>query len=786
MTTQYGNFSQSIFYTLMPPTATFDVASALVSDFACTMSESPLPDTDWTYTFCLDYSDKPTAASTSLVYRTAAVPFPPGGVIPMYDAGLYDIYIDLPLATRTLSVAPNITKEQVSATPFVYFTAYEVETGNKTETVLLPSTQAYPYWAKDIQHEAAASGSLPAGFMQQISQTDCDPGELHAVVEVLIVVDLYYVNLPMWDPMLIHFESTALGFDDPPVNINDDDGTTRGVPLTMDDWDLPGDSAKATPMVMISPNNRPSAGPVPTTVAGGNSNNNDNTQQGSNSNGVQDSNAQHPTEVIVGSIGTLPVVVGPSSVVIVGSQTLRPGGPAIIVGGVTPVSLVPSATAIVVAGSTTLRLPEISNGPAQDAHPPPVLTIGLSTLTPNAATQFFVAPGQTLTPGGTVTIDGIVVSLAPSALFVVVGGSTQFLPPAVPGSGTVATSQPQIIIGGTTITALPVVPNNKNPNGVQNNAAPGPTFVVGGQTLAPGGQAITVSGTTLSLVPEGSSIVVNGVISAVANSPAQFTQPSITIGDSIFTAIPGPGNSFAMANQILVPGGRAITVSGTVVSLAALASFVVINGVTSTLANVAVAQVTALPVLTVGDSLFQPLPGTGTSYVIGSSILTPGGLITFAGTTISLAAGATAIVINGQTTSLSPTNQPIITHAPLLTVGSQTYTAVSGTTYIVNGQTLTPGGIMTVDGTTISLAPGATQLVYGISGRSTTTALFPATTTRSQSISGTTGATARFTGSDGQAIATSQRTGSASASRIINLLLSIVVPALSLLSLFAI
>jgi hypothetical protein len=785
MTTKYQNFSQSIFYTLIPATTTFDVASALVTDFACTMSESALEGEDWTYTFCLEYTDKPTAASTTLVYRTGAVPFPPGGVIPMYDAGLYDVYIDMPAATHPLSIAPNRTTDQVSATPFVHFTAYEVETGNKTETVQLPSAYVFPYWLKDVQHDVVASGSLPQEFMQQIPQTDCDAGQLQATVDVLIVVDLYYVNLPMWDPFFIHQESSVLGFDDPPVMINND-GSVKGAPITMSDWDLPGDP-QPTPPAVISPNNRPSAGPAPsagpiqTTQADGSNNNNNNNnndnQQGSNSNEAQ---KPQPTGLIVGSVGSVPVVIGPSSIVVIGSQTLQPGGPAVIVGGVTPVSLVPSATAIVVGGSTTIQLPLVSIDPA-----PPVLTIGSSTLTPNAATQFSIAPGQTLTPGGTATIDGTLVSLAPSASFLVVAGSTQLLPNAIAGSGAVATSPPQIFVGATTITALPAQSNpngpNNNQDNPQNDAGPGPTFVVDGQTLAPGGHAITVSGTTLSLVPGGSSVVVNGVTSAVANLPAQSPQPTIVLGNTVFTPVSGQGNTFIIEDQTLAPGGQAITVSGTVISLAPSASFVVVNGVTSTLENPAAARITGAPVLTIGNGIFKPLPGTGTSYLIGSSTLTPAGVITVAGTTISLAAGATEIVINGRTSFLAPGPQAVVTNAPLLTVGSQTYTATSGTTYVVNGQTLTPGGTIVVDGTTISLAPGATQLVYGSSGHSTTTALFPATTTRSQSISGTVAANARPSGNNGQATATSPPKGSASRSRISYCISSLVLLAFSAL-----
>lgn len=741
----------------MSATADFDVASALESDWACTNSYSTVNPT-WTNTWCVDYSDKPTAAATALAYRTGYAPFPTGGVIAITDVMQYDIFENLPLATHAISMAPNMTLEQVSATPYVQFTAYEIESGNRTETVQLSSALAYAYEADDLQHAVSATGTLPKEFMQQIPHADCAAGQLVATVNVLVVVDLYYENNPFLDPLGIRFEQTALGFDEP-VNINNEDGDGRGTPITMTDFDLPGGSSKATPAPSVTNN-----GARPTTGAGSNTNNNNNNaQHDAGGNEGQLPNPAQPVEVTVGNIGTAPVVVKPSSVVVVGSQTLQPGGPAVVVGGVTPVSLVPSGTALVVGGSTTFQLPRVSNDPV----PPPVLTIGSSTLTPNAATQFFIAPGQTLTPGGTATIDGTLVSLAPSASFVVIGGSTQLLPAAAPDAGTF-TSPPQIVVGGATITALPA---QGNPNNNQN-APPGPTFVVEGQTLAPGGPAITVGGNTISLVPGGSSVVVNGVTSAVSNPAAQVSRPRIVVGDQVFTAGPG-GNSFVIGDQTLSAGGQAITVSGTVVSLAPSASFVVINGVTSALANAAAARVTDAPAITIGNDVIRPLPGSGLTYVIGSSTLTPGGVITVSGTTISLAAGATAVVINGRTTLLNPAAQATITNAPLLTVGSSTFTAISGTTYIIGGQTLTPGGTITVDGTTIVLAPGATQLIYGSSGRSTTAALFPATTTRVQTISGASSATAQASGTNGQASATGRPTGSASVSHVDSGLLSI-------------
>jgi hypothetical protein len=429
----------------------------------------------------------------------------------------------------------------------------------------------------------------------------------------------------------------------------------------------------------------------------------------------------------VGTIGTRPVVVGPSSEVIVGTATLRPGHLAVTIDG-SIVSVASEATAIVV-GSKTTGLPRVifpaESVPTQ-APAPPVLTIGSSTLTANAATQFFISPGQTLTPGGSATVDGTVVSLGPLASFVVVGGQTQILPIA----SSVAVARPEVVVGGATITAIARNSDNQrgnNPAGLGDGTS-GPTFVISGQTLAPSHE-ITVDGTTISLAPAGSFIVVNGVRSTLSTpAVAQPTAPSIRIGSSVYTPLSGTGTSYMVGTTLLTPGGQ-VTVAGSTISLAPSGSFVVVNGVTS--AFYAATQGTGA-FITIGTNVYTPLSGEESSYLIGTALLTRGGAITVSSSTISLDTDGSRIIVNGVTSTLHGQPFARITNPPLLTIGSQTYTAAleAGTTFIIRDQTLTPGGTITVDGTTIVLSPGATELIYGNAGKSTTTALFPATTTR--------------------------------------------------------
>lgn len=726
MTTAALNFTNPQSYTLVPQTASFDVTSAVVSDFACTSTESYYSEFDFTLTMCEQYTGIPSAALTSVIYRSDGYsPFPSEGVIPISDALSYDLYRpdSFPSATAVVTLAPNVTRAETSATPFVYFTAYEIETGNRTRTVQLPSAQAYPYRLEDADSKSTAIGPLPEDFLGNIPYSDCEAGQLQATVTVLIVVNLYYRNRPHIDPFFIHFESSVLGFEDPPVVMNGfgPETSINNIPITVADWNLPSTSMQPT-------HGSGRSGDLPSLLP--------------------TARVRGAASITVGSVGTNPIVIGPSSEVVVGSQTLQPGGPAINVGDGTPVSLAPSATAIVLGGQTSL-LPQVLQPPA-----PPVLTVGSSTLVPNAATQFFVAPGQTLTPGGVVTVDGTVVRLAPSASFVVIGGSTQVLPTGAVLLPTTAQA-PQFVFGSSTITAQPA---HVNPSSA-------PTFVLSGQTLLPGGAAITFSGTTLSLDPSGDVLVANGASSTLRGPTEAVSSPAtIAVGNQIFSALPKPsGPAFVVASETLFAGGPAITVSGTTLSLGPSASFIVINHATSTLADAAIPTLTGAPSLTIGDVTFRPLPGTATEYLIGSILLTAGGSIVVSGTTISLAPEATELVVNGQTSAIPRTVQPVTTNPPLLTVGSITYTAVSGggTTFVIGGETLTPGGTITVDGTTINLAASATELIYGSSGRSVTTALFPATTTRHASITSTLIPSPRQSDFEGQATATSRKEGAA-------------------------
>ncbi|KAF2017233.1 hypothetical protein BU24DRAFT_146489 [Aaosphaeria arxii CBS 175.79] len=300
-------------------------------------------------------------------------------------------------------------------------------------------------------------------------------------------------------------------------------------------------------------------------------------------------------------------------------------------------------------------------------------------------------------------------------------------PPPGPGQ---TNSNPQRPPAPTNPPVLTFGTNTVTPNS-------GGNFVIGSQTLSPGGPAITVNGNTVSIGPSGTIAVVNGVTQTLGNAPPITPPPVLTAGSlTVPATIIGGTTQFVVApGQTLTPGG-VLTVNGNTFSMPAdgHGSTIVINGVTSTLNG------GGIPVLTrEGEGVTASVNQGTTAFVFGpGQTLTPGGQITVSGTTFSMPASAsgTVIVINGVTTTLG---QSPITAAAVLTVDGKTYSATvrDGTTeYVLGpGTTLRPGDAITVSGTTYSLDPSGTALV--VNGKTSTIPKTPlsnsATTTRSSS-----------------------------------------------------
>lgn len=366
---------------------------------------------------------------------------------------------------------------------------------------------------------------------------------------------------------------------------------------------------------------------------------------------------------------------------IIGSQTLSPGGQAITISG-TPISI-PHLDPVLIIGTSTQVL---YGSPVTDR---PQITIAGTVYTADTAGDFLVG-SQTLIPGApALIIAGTQISLAPSASALVIGTRVETLTP----NSSPEAAPPLITIAGTTYTA---------------NAAG--AYLNGSKTLSPGGPAITVSGTPVSLGPAASILVIATSTETLRpNSPITAAQPLITIAGSTYTA--DAAGDYIIGSQTLRPGAPAITVSGTVISLAPSASDVFIGTSTEILRpNLPITA--TLPLINIAGTTYTA--DAAGNYIIGSQTLIPGGpAIVISGTPISLAPSASDLVIDTSTETL------IASHAtsfPPITIAGKTYTTNAAGNYLIGSQTLTPGARgITVSGTPVFLAPGGADVLVGTS-----------------------------------------------------------------------
>ena len=151
-------------------------------------------------------------------------------------------------------------------------------------------------------------------------------------------------------------------------------------------------------------------------------------------------------------------------------------------------------------------------------------------------------------------------------------------------------------------------------------------FVIGSQTLEPGGAAVTAEGTSFSLAASASAIIINGHTSALYPSQvlATIAPPLITIGPSSLALTANSQSNYIFGSQILPPGGPAITAFGTRYTLAEGATDLIVGSSTEQLSPQYLALLsTKFPLLTLGSQNISAIPRND-EYVIGTQALNPG------------------------------------------------------------------------------------------------------------------------------------------------------------------
>jgi hypothetical protein len=376
----------------------------------------------------------------------------------------------------------------------------------------------------------------------------------------------------------------------------------------------------------------------------------------------------------------------------IAGQTLNPGGSAIEISGTT--YSIQTSGGIVVNGETV----PISTVAPQASLPPAPVVIGQLTATPIASDRYVVAD-QTLSRGGSgIEVSGTTYSLPPSASNAIINGQVAPISTLQPSPDSPAT----VVIGG--VTARP--------------ESSGAYYLIADQTLSPGGSALDVSGVTYSLPSSGANVVINGATSLIAPTDIR-TVSAVVFGSA--TAVPLLAGGYVVGSQVISPGGSAVEISGTVYSLPASGSSVVVDGKTTAIQVIAANDA----VVTLGSQVYTAVAASAIPLVIASQTLILGGSdITVSGTIFSLPPDATgSIVVNGRTTALATA----VSGGVGLSIGSQQlFFTPLNSGIVIASQTLYPGGpVITVKGETLSIPlhgtavvirSGATTITDGLGG----------------------------------------------------------------------
>lgn len=233
------------------------------------------------------------------------------------------------------------------------------------------------------------------------------------------------------------------------------------------------------------------------------------------------------------------------------------------------------------AGSSIETVPSPSDATVAATTPvlPTHIIIGTSTATLNSDGDYMIGTHALQPTDSPYELQGTTYALDPSRSALIVNGISTY---AVAPAAQHASDVPQ----AATLTI----------NGVTATANSASNYVVETQTLRPGGPAITVSGTRISLASDAAAVVIGSQTSVLSGAKGTYAadpapqhtdanteRATLTINGVTVTA--NPASNYVFETQTLKPGGPAITVSGTRISLAPDAAAVVVGSQTSALST---------------------------------------------------------------------------------------------------------------------------------------------------------------------------------------------------------
>jgi len=365
-------------------------------------------------------------------------------------------------------------------------------------------------------------------------------------------------------------------------------------------------------------------------------------------------------------------------------------------------------------GDNTVSTPAVdsgtSNAGAGDEDPPASAAILTGTgglvFTAVQSSGNVILGSATVAVGATSNIPGIGSILAQSGGVVVHGHTQAFtaMPPKAVADAAQASGSVAPTVGTIDGQAFTVLPQAGDPSAVE--VANGGTTITGAV-----GSVATLGGHIISIPSAGGAVIGtdDNAITLAPSQDAADTGPSaaavVTIGGSRITENAASG--FVIGSQTLMPGKSGIIVSGTTYSLLPSGTALVANGATQNIAP-SPAVTSEAAVYTVGGQTLTE--GPSAEVVIAGTTLQPGRESVILGTTYSLDASGSALIVNGVTHTIQ--DAPTTTSAvPYFTVDSKTITEGPLSDIVISGLTLRPGSVTVIAGTTYSLAPSGGDLV---------------------------------------------------------------------------
>ena len=236
----------------------------------------------------------------------------------------------------------------------------------------------------------------------------------------------------------------------------------------------------------------------------------------------------------------------------------------------------------VVAGPVGQSTVTVSQNTAATVSSLPLapILVGTSIVSMNSDGNYMIGTHALQPTDSPYEFQGTKYALDPSRSALIVNGISTYA--VAPASAQHVSDNPQP-------TALTI-------NGVKVTPNPASAYVIQSQTLAPGGPAITVSGTRISLASDAAAVVIGTQTSVLFRTTGTYEVESIpphvsdnpqpaTLTINGITVTPNSASNYVVETQTLKPGGPAITVSGTRVSLASDAGALVIGSQTSLLST---------------------------------------------------------------------------------------------------------------------------------------------------------------------------------------------------------